>query len=280
MRSAQPRRRWPRCASGSEAVLGRFCSAAGLTGAGRGAVRGRRSAGRPAAAAARAGRSGDAPQTPASTGRRALLDGKVGASALQVVQAAVAQRWSSPWDLLDALEAPATTRCSPPRSSEGALDRGRGRAVPLRAHPGRRGRARRPARRAARSTPSGGVRAARPAASAARCTPITRDAARSTPCPASASAGHCLAIDDLLEAAAARRERSIARVISAVDADRRPAAAGWPPRSAEMYGRRDQRAHRRSTRPSAAAWSCASATRSSTAASPPGSASARDALAG
>jgi F-type H+-transporting ATPase subunit delta len=42
-------------------------------------------------------------------GRRAdlvgrLLDGKIGASAVQIVRDAVSLRWSSPWDLLDALE--------------------------------------------------------------------------------------------------------------------------------------------------------------------------------
>src|SRR5881227_2591204 len=51
-----------------------------------------------------------------------LLDGKVGASSLQVVRDAVSLRWSSQWDLVDALEVVAADALFAAADGDGALD--------------------------------------------------------------------------------------------------------------------------------------------------------------
>jgi F-type H+-transporting ATPase subunit delta len=66
------------------------------------------------------------PATPAA-GRAdlaaTLFGGKVSASALQLVQAAAEQRWSSPWDLLDSFETAGNEVLVAAAENEGAMDR-------------------------------------------------------------------------------------------------------------------------------------------------------------
>ncbi len=65
------------------------------------------------------------PSTPAD-GRAGLaarvFDGKIGASAMQLVRDAVGLRWSSPWDLLDGLETMADDVLFGAAEQDGALD--------------------------------------------------------------------------------------------------------------------------------------------------------------
>ncbi len=63
-----------------------------------------------------------APERRADLAER-LLDGKVSASALQVVRDAVALRWSTSWDLVDGLEQVAADSLFAAAESEQALDR-------------------------------------------------------------------------------------------------------------------------------------------------------------
>jgi F-type H+-transporting ATPase subunit delta len=142
-----------------------------------------------------------------------LLSGRVHAVALDVVAAAVALRWSQPWDLVDALESVADEALFAAAEAQGALDdvedqlfrferilEANGELAALldekSVEPGRR-------TRLLESLLEG------------KASPITR-----------ALLGNALAnsrrrtlgaaIDQLLEGAAARRDRSVARVISAV----------------------------------------------------------------
>jgi F-type H+-transporting ATPase subunit delta len=143
-----------------------------------------------------------------------LLDGKAGEAAVRIAQAAVSQRWSSPWDLTDALEAAGDDTLFAAAEHDGVLDRVEDELF-----------------RFERILQAEGELATlldEKAAPAERrehllqrvlgtkAHALTREllvhAVRSD---RKRSVG--LAIDDLLEAASARRERSVARVLSAVE---------------------------------------------------------------
>jgi len=158
---------------------------------------------------------GDPTTTPESRTALAqqLLSGKVSDTALQIVTAATEQRWSSPWDLTDALELAGDDALFAAAESEGTLDETedelfRVERILLAAGSltGLLDEQSAPAQRRAQllgSLIDGKVsdltrRLLLHAVSSSRKRSIT------------------LAIDDLLQAAAERRDRSVARVISAV----------------------------------------------------------------
>lgn len=162
-----------------------------------------------------------------------LVGSKIGASSLAVVKAAVALRWSSPWDLLDAIETSADDALLAAAEKAGAistvedelfrleriLDAESGLTTLLDEANGDVSR-----RQALiKGLVDGKVHTITAA--------LLRHAVAS-----GRKRSILLALDDLVEAAAARRERSIARVISAValtDAQQEALAA----RLSEVYGR-------------------------------------------
>ncbi|MDT4892047.1 MAG: F-type H+-transporting ATPase subunit delta [Pseudonocardiales bacterium] len=105
----------------AEAVAGRFTTADGLSGLSaelyavaellNGQPRLRRNLGDPATA----------PESREQLAQR-LLDGKIGTSALQLVKDAVSLRWSSAWNLLDALETIADEALFRAAEQQGSLD--------------------------------------------------------------------------------------------------------------------------------------------------------------
>ena len=143
-----------------------------------------------------------------------LLSGKVGANTLEVVAAAVEQRWSSPWDLTDALEASADDALFAAADTQGVLGtvedelfrfervlEGAGELTALLDE-----RSADTARRVGllESVLGGKVH---PITAALLRQAVRSDRKRSV----------TLAIDDLLEAATTRQSQSLARVTSAVE---------------------------------------------------------------
>jgi F-type H+-transporting ATPase subunit delta len=143
-----------------------------------------------------------------------LFDGKVSASALQLVQAAAEQRWSSPWDLLDSFESAGNEALVAAAENEGAMDRVEDELFQVErildaepdltvlldeagATPDRR-------RELLARVVEGKVH---PLTQALLDHAVESQRKRSI----------LLAVDDLIQAAAARRERSIARVASATE---------------------------------------------------------------
>ncbi|MFN2518521.1 MAG: F0F1 ATP synthase subunit delta [Jatrophihabitantaceae bacterium] len=157
------------------------------------------------------------PTTPAE--RRADLAGglfhdRIGASAVQLVSVAVSQRWSSPWDLLDALETTADDVLFAAAEQDGKLDEVEDELF----------RFERVLNAESRLTTA----LDEASADAERRVALVRDVVgdkvhlitRTLLEHAVASQRKhsvTLALDDLLELAAARRNRSMARVVSAVE---------------------------------------------------------------
>ena len=145
---------------------------------------------------------------------RSLFAGRVGDAALQLIGDAVALRWSSPWDLTDGLEILADDTLLAAAELDGQLDTVEDelfRFERILANSGE----------LAASLDEAGVPAERrrtllDSLLAGKVHPITAQllgrAVTSGRRPSLA-----LAIDDLLQASAARRERSVARVISATE---------------------------------------------------------------
>lgn len=179
---------------------------------------------------------GDPATAPASRSSvvQQLLAGKVSAPALEVVKAAVEQRWSSPWDLADALERSGDDALFAAAEADGTLDEVEDELFRVERTLTNNGdlaglldEQSAPAQRRAglldnlidgRVSPTS-QRLLRHAVTSQRKRSIT------------------LAIDDLLEHAAERQERSIARVVSAAplteqQETRLAAALG------QLYGRR------------------------------------------
>jgi F-type H+-transporting ATPase subunit delta len=162
-----------------------------------------------------------------------LFSGKVDKHTLDLVQAAASQRWSTPWDLTDSLEGAGDDALFAAAEKAKTLDQVEDELF-----------------RFERILLDEGELTAlldEPAADVARRTALLDGLIDNKVSPVtSALLQHAvgsqrkrsivLAIDDLLEAAAARRERSVARVISAV-----PLSDGQQQRLAdtltEMYGR-------------------------------------------
>lgn len=162
-----------------------------------------------------------------------LFEGKVSASALQLVQAAAEQRWSSPWDLLDSFEAAGNEALVAAAENEGAMDRVEDELFRLErildAEPDlsvlldEASAPAAPRRELLRRVVGGKVH---------RVTQALLDHAVESQRKRSI----ILAIDDLIQAAAARRERSVARVASATelsDKQQRDLAQAL----SELYGR-------------------------------------------
>jgi F-type H+-transporting ATPase subunit delta len=163
----------------------------------------------------------------------ALLSGKIGARSLRIVQSAVRLRWSTPWDLTDAIEDAADTALFAAADKQNLLDQIEDELFRLERILDAEGEVAAlldeftadPARRTALldRLVSGKV------------TPVTL-ALLHHAVGSQRKRSIALAIDDLLEKATARQERSVARVISAVplsDAQQERLAAVL----SEMYGR-------------------------------------------
>lgn len=162
-----------------------------------------------------------------------LLSGKVAKQTLDIVQAAVRLRWSAPWDLVDALEAAADTALFAAAEKQNKLDTVEDDLFRLE-----------------RILENEGDLAAlldeltvEPARRielldrlvAGKVLPVTLDLLHHA-VSSQRKRSITLAIDDMLETAAARRDRSVARVVSAVpltDAQEQRLAAVLT----QMYGR-------------------------------------------
>jgi F-type H+-transporting ATPase subunit delta len=130
-----------------------------------------------------------------------LLTGKLSEPAIELVKAAVTQRWSSPWDLADGLEIIADETLLAAAEQQGKLDETAGAyvaALDEAAIPAER-------RMTLLNTLLTG-----------KVDPITLELLGHA-VASSRKRSLLLAIDDLLEASAARRARSVARVISATE---------------------------------------------------------------
>ena len=141
-----------------------------------------------------------------------LFAGQIGERALQIVQAAVEQRWSSPWDLCDAIEATGDDALFAAAEADGVLSEVEDELFRLE-------RVLEAESDLATLLDEQSAPAARRAALlesliASKVAAITLALVRHA-----ATSGRkrslVLAIDDLLERAAERKERSVARVISA-----------------------------------------------------------------
>jgi F-type H+-transporting ATPase subunit delta len=167
------------------------------------------------------------PSTPAD-GRAELasrvFDGKIGASAMQLVRDAVGLRWSSPWDLLDALETMADEVLFGAAEQDGVLDDVEDEAE------------------SSLTTALDDV-----SVDIERRLGLLRDVLADKVRPTTRMLlEHAVAsqrkhnvnvgIDNLLELSASRRHRSIARVISAVPLNRAQQTR-LTARLTEMYGR-------------------------------------------
>jgi F-type H+-transporting ATPase subunit delta len=162
-----------------------------------------------------------------------LLSGKLDAKALRLVKAAVALRWSTPWDLTDALENAADTALFAAAEKQNKLDQVEDELFRLERILESQGEAAalldeftvEPARRNQLLDRLVGN----------KVEPLTLELLHNA-VASQRKRSITLAIDDLLEKASARRERSVARVTSAVpltDAQEQRLAAAL----SAMYGR-------------------------------------------
>jgi F-type H+-transporting ATPase subunit delta len=143
-----------------------------------------------------------------------LLAGKLGDPALQLVKAAVSQRWSSPWDLTDALEIIADETLLAAAEKQGKLDDVEDELFRFERILGNSGEL-------AAALDEAGVPAQRRRALLDSVLNGKVEKITAELLGHAVSSGRkrslLLAIDDLLEASAARRARSVARVISATE---------------------------------------------------------------
>jgi F-type H+-transporting ATPase subunit delta len=162
-----------------------------------------------------------------------LLSGKIDAKSLRIVKAAVALRWSTPWDLTDALEGAADTALFASAEKQQKLDQVEDELFRLERILESEGEAAalldeftvEPARRNQLLDRLVGNKVA----------PVTLDLLHHA-VASQRKRSITLAIDDLLEKASGRRDRSVARVTSAVpltDAQQQRLAAAL----SAMYGR-------------------------------------------
>jgi len=156
------------------------------------------------------------PASPASAREElieSLVGGKVGASALAVLKAAVRQRWSSPWDLLDAIESSADDVLLAAAENAGAISTVEDELFRL--------------ERILDTESALTSILDEASADVSRRQTLLEGLVDGKVHNLTAALVHhavasgrkrsiLLALDDLVEAAAARRERSIARVVSAV----------------------------------------------------------------
>jgi F-type H+-transporting ATPase subunit delta len=141
-----------------------------------------------------------------------LLSGQIGDRALEIVRAAVGQRWSSPWDLTDALEQAGDDALFAAAEKDGTLDQVEDELFRFERIMQSEGeisslldeQATDPARRIALLD----------SLIAAKVLPVTLELLRHA-VTTDRKRSVTLAIDDLLERATARQARSVARVIAA-----------------------------------------------------------------
>ncbi|HEY2297401.1 MAG TPA: F0F1 ATP synthase subunit delta [Jatrophihabitans sp.] len=164
----------------------------------------------------------------------ALLGGKISASAMSVVNAAVAARWSSAWDLVDGIETSGDDVLLAAAESDGALDSVEDELFRLERILDAESNlttildeASADARRRADLVESLLAGKAHPAMIALVRHAVSTQRKRSV----------LLALDDLIAAAGARRDRSVARVVSAVEMTDKQ-QGDLAARLSEMYGRR------------------------------------------
>jgi F-type H+-transporting ATPase subunit delta len=163
-----------------------------------------------------------------------LLGGKISASALSVASAAVAQRWSSAWDLVDGIESGGDDVLLAAADSEGVIDSVEDELFRLERVLDAESNLTTlldeatvdPRRRA--DLLEGIV--------AGKVHPLTLALVRHA-VMTQRKRSILLAIDALIEAAGARRERSVARVVSAIDLTDQQ-QGNLAERLSELYGRR------------------------------------------
>lgn len=143
-----------------------------------------------------------------------LLSGKVGTSTLRLVQDAAALRWSSPWDMLDAIETAGDETLVAAAEKQGAMERIEDELFRF-----ERILDAEPNLAALLDDPSAAGSRRRDLLDrllGAKVHPLTRELLDHA-VTSQRKRSLVLAIDDLIQAAAARRERSVARVASATD---------------------------------------------------------------
>jgi F-type H+-transporting ATPase subunit delta len=176
------------------------------------------------------------PATPAEGRARlaaTLFESKVSASALQLVQAAAEQRWSSPWDLLDSFESAGNEVLVAAAENEGVMDRVEDELFRFERILDAESNLSVLLDEA--SVPPGPRRELLARVVGGKVHPLTQ-ALLDHAVASQRKRSIVLAIDDLIQAAAARRERSVARVASATalsDKQERDLAHALT----EMYGR-------------------------------------------
>jgi len=168
-----------------------------------------------------------------------LLSGKISAAALSIVEAAAAQRWSAAWDLVDGLATSGDDVLLAAADNEGAVDEIEDELFRLERILDSESNLTTlldeatvpPARRAQLLT-SVLEGKAHPLTAALVSHAVTSQRKRSI----------LLAIDDLIEAAGARRMRSVARVVSAVELTDQQ-QGNLAEKLSQMYGRRIEVRH-------------------------------------
>jgi F-type H+-transporting ATPase subunit delta len=162
-----------------------------------------------------------------------ILQGQVGAQTIELVKAAVAQRWSSPWDLTDALERTGDDSLFASAQSQGVLDTVEDELFRFERILGASGEL-------AGLLEDNGASPQRRIALldsvvADKVHPITRQLLQDA-VSSERKRSMLLAIDDLLQVAAARKEQSVARVTTPVElsAEQQSRLAGV---LTELYGR-------------------------------------------
>jgi F-type H+-transporting ATPase subunit delta len=164
----------------------------------------------------------------------ALLTGKISASAMSVIGSAVASRWSAAWDLVDAIELGGDEVLLAAAESEGVLDSVEDELFRLE----------RILDAESSLTPLLDEATVEPARRAdlveellaGKAHPVTVSLVRHA-VTTQRKRSILLALDDLIEAAGARRERSVARVVSAVEMSDKQ-QGDLAERLSEIYGRR------------------------------------------
>ena len=143
---------------------------------------------------------------------RSLFDGKVGEETLELTATAVSQRWSAPWDLADAIQSLSDDVLLASAEQQGQLDEVEDQLFRFERILADNGELS-AALDEANSTAERRVGLLR-SVLADKVNPITFElVANAISSPRKASL--LLAVDDLLEASAVRRNRSVARVVSA-----------------------------------------------------------------
>lgn len=164
----------------------------------------------------------------------ALLDGKISASALSIVDSAVSARWSSAWDLVDGIETSGDDVLLAAADNEGVLDAVEDELFRLERILDVESTLTTLLDEAAADARRRGDLAERLLAGKAH--PVTVALVRHA-VATERKRSILLALDDLIEAAGARRQLSVARVVSAVELSDKQ-QGDLAAKLSSMYGRR------------------------------------------